>query len=323
MTLSRGELYSYYQGLERVVIALRPQIDSMLNVFASREGFLYESRVKSFESYVEKLQTGRPEDGRLADLLACSIVVTIPDDVEPCIAALPKGVRVVERRGPETRKKEPDIFRFDDVILHCEFAPSGTTTAADPLIFELQVRTLLQYAWAKATHRLTYKAELVDWRRYRLASQLRAAAEQADLLYGNFVQMAAAVGAGRSDRIDALIYIANRLEKWARDGLVPVDRRPLNLVRGTESIQEFCKAIGLRHEQLCDEVEQYLAANGYPIALTVVQLFISIALVRRWGQIPWSRMAGKGYRFLIVRDMEDLFPDVNKVPLNLRVSFPK
>jgi hypothetical protein len=84
-------------------------------------------------------------------------------------------------RGRNDTRKPPDVFRFEATrfigMLH---RPAGTDPK-EPLFnlaFEVQVRSAFEHAWSVTTHELVYKSQSVDWKRMRLAAQLKAAVEQ-------------------------------------------------------------------------------------------------------------------------------------------------
>ena len=47
--------------------------------------------------------------------------------------------------------------------------------------FEVQIKTFLQHAWAIATHDLVYKSDEVDWGKQRIAYQVKAMLEHAEV----------------------------------------------------------------------------------------------------------------------------------------------
>jgi ppGpp synthetase/RelA/SpoT-type nucleotidyltranferase len=58
------------------------------------------------------------------------------------------------------------------------------------LLFEVQIKSAFDHAWSTATHDLTYKAQQIDWRRLRLAAQIKAIVEQLDVAILGFEKMA-------------------------------------------------------------------------------------------------------------------------------------
>ncbi len=51
----------------------------------------------------------------------------------------------------------------------------------DDLIFEVQVKTFLQHAWSIATHDLVYKTNDLNWGKERIAYQIKAMLEHAEV----------------------------------------------------------------------------------------------------------------------------------------------
>ncbi len=316
---SRGELLSDYTTLRTRFAATKGRIDSTLSGYAAKEGYLYSSRLKTPRSYFEKLETGRFATFVLDDLLAASLVVPTILDVERCIASLPKSIEVLEQRDFSTRKKEPDVFRFDDAILVCRHLEADGDT--DVLRFELQVRTLAQYAWSIVTHKPVYKGNIPEWRRLRLAAQFRAVSEQADLLFAEFEGLVGRVPESMSDSVDELVAVAKRIEGWCESGEVPEEFRPDSIRRTAESVARLCKEIGARPGEICDEVDAYLKGTRYPSGLSVFQVVVGVSLPRRAGQISWKRVTQSGYRVFLTNDAVAVFPGLREVPP--ACSFPE
>ena len=49
------------------------------------------------------------------------------------------------------------------------------------MIFEVQIKTILQHAWSIATHDLIYKTDTVSWPKERIAFQVKAMLEHAEI----------------------------------------------------------------------------------------------------------------------------------------------
>jgi hypothetical protein len=49
------------------------------------------------------------------------------------------------------------------------------------VVFEIQIKTFLQHAWSVATHDLTYKTDEVSWSKERIAYQIKAMLEHAEV----------------------------------------------------------------------------------------------------------------------------------------------
>src|SRR5690606_19680800 len=80
--------------------------------------------------------------------------------------------------------KNTDSFPFDDLRLYCRIGNKHHYKIAPEvsnLIFEVQVKTFLQHAWSIATHDIIYKTDQISWGKERVAYQVKAALEQAEV----------------------------------------------------------------------------------------------------------------------------------------------
>lgn len=179
---------------ERIAASLKIEVDLDL-LKRKLPSWHYESRVKGEESFALKVETGRVDSvSEVEDVFGATIVV-------PTAAELPRAEQLVtdryellERRPSNhaLTSKRPDEFRFDDIRLYVRYRRTETerTAIPDRALFEVQVKTFLQHAWAAATHDLVYKTDQRDWRRERVAYQIRAALEQAEVAVGGIQAMA-------------------------------------------------------------------------------------------------------------------------------------
>ena len=281
-TFNRAELDSAFQALHALSTALKTQVDNLLDQYAKAQGFLYSSRVKGVSSYLEKLDSGRWESAALDDVFAASLVVITMSDIDRCIDGLPPRIVVKQRRDETNREIPPERFQFNDTILICGLEPLPGTENINgtffELEFELQVRTLSMFAWSQATHDLSYKAPEVDWRRFRLASQLRAMAEQTDLMYARFEEAISFIKRGKWDEGAARAQIVNSVNEWTSDGLLPDEAKPRNMAQFAESTIKLARQLQIEPTNLQTAVRDYIATNGYPQSLTLPQLWLGVAL---------------------------------------------
>ncbi|MCQ4120594.1 hypothetical protein [Rhodococcus tibetensis] len=150
-----------------------------------RANWHFESRLKNEQSFALKVETGRFDPAALEDFYACTVVV-------PNLAMM----REAENRMRElfvvfSRKpKDDDIatgdattFSFDHTRLYANLKPSPgkDEESIHRIGFEIQIKTFLQHAWSIATHDLTYKTTKVSWGKERVAAQVKAALEAAEV----------------------------------------------------------------------------------------------------------------------------------------------
>lgn len=222
-----------YEACDERYRRLGEEVREKLAPRCEEHGWFYRSRVKKLESFALKLETGRIETPAAPeDFFACTIVVPTQAQIEDAEAIVSSLFDRSERR-PESNEvtfKEASNFTFDDLRLYVKRRESASSRNEDltGLIFEVQIKTILQYAWGVATHDLIYKTDTVSWPKARIAYQVKAMLEHAELAIAeaNELSRAAAVAKkdGRTSQILKVIESVERL--WPEDAL-PADRKRL------------------------------------------------------------------------------------------------
>ena len=127
-------------------------------------GPIITHRVKEFDSYLEKAARLRQSQARgpilLRDFLGVRVVCPFLDETERVQELLVKHFRVaeIERKGADRPLAE---FGYESVHLLVRL-PRGALPTIPPhtkRLFEVQVCTILQHAWAQIEHELVYKAD--------------------------------------------------------------------------------------------------------------------------------------------------------------------
>jgi len=126
--------------------------------------FNIKYRLKSFDSYFEKLLRLR-RDGEnftlLNDLLGMRVIVPFLEDVQQVQELISERFRIIEieHKGAKNSFRE---FSYDSIHILVDISSSqnGNTIPYMRKVCEIQVRTILQDAWAEVEHELIYKADL-------------------------------------------------------------------------------------------------------------------------------------------------------------------
>jgi putative GTP pyrophosphokinase len=119
-----------------------------------------KQRVKTFESLSEKrsflLREAKQEQQELKDLLGLRIVVPFQEDVEQAIALLRRHYNTgeIERKSEKLTFRE---FAYDSVHVELPVHEDLVLPPGCRAVIEVQVRTILQDAWAEVEHELIYK----------------------------------------------------------------------------------------------------------------------------------------------------------------------
>lgn len=166
--------------------ALRVEIHDRLAACLDREAIALsqiESRTKSVRSFAEKITSkGKYADPleEITDLAGLRVIVYYPDDVRAVGAVIDRELTVDwENSNRSGHDDPPDRFgyRSDHYIVSL---PASARFAG--LRAEIQVRTVMQHAWAAVDHEIRYKAadlpRDLSRRLFRLSALLELADEQ-------------------------------------------------------------------------------------------------------------------------------------------------
>jgi ppGpp synthetase/RelA/SpoT-type nucleotidyltranferase len=231
-----GSAASRYQRLEgEVKELLKPRVE--------QHDWFFSGRVKQLESFALKLETGRVSDPlNLEDFYACTIVVPTMGKIEVAENLVRELFDLSHRRPQDDgiTHKPASSFVFDDLRLYVARRPpaSGSHPDLDGVVFEVQVKTILQHAWSVATHDLIYKSNSVSWPRERIAFQVKAMLEHAEVAIAEANRLADAPAVARRDNqtIAVLRLIEHLKRVW------PEERLPRDVKRLAETILALLQA---------------------------------------------------------------------------------
>ncbi|MXY08307.1 MAG: hypothetical protein F4Y61_06625 [Rhodothermaceae bacterium] len=222
----------------------------------------YEGRVKGLVSFALKIETGRcKQPAALEDFFACTVVVANTNELKQAEELICTHFTLKERR-PRANKfihKTPEMFPFDDLRLYVTaHDPSMPPTDLSEIVFEVQIKTFLQHAWAIATHDLVYKSDEVDWGKQRIASQLKAMLEHAEVSIEEANKLATSSVLSKENRKTRRIKdgIALLKSHWNQDEL-PSDMRRL-----AENIAALLKLLNLELPRLETILKNNKASRG-------------------------------------------------------------
>lgn len=297
--------------LEQLEGVVRPRVQEIAQKYNAN----YTGRIKSEESILIKAEKEGVEFpfSQINDLFACTIAVPNSLVIEQVCSDIEATFELVEIRQ---RSVKPEEFAYNDLNLSLKIKPDFYNSGKRYLdiIFELQIKTLLQHAWAQANHDVIYKARKRSWGLARIASQLRALLEMADSALAN-LEKTADILQGSIDypQYEDMNRLATVLEKtWDSR------RLPSDLLRAAQVIDKYLKLANLSIEDLTslldkDEYIKYTQANSLPPTHTI---FI-ILYLEKWGDM---RPRLKSQKLLITREMLDLCPSLARIPQNCRMQ---
>ncbi|MBO9102346.1 hypothetical protein J5282_28570, partial [Rhizobium sp. E27B/91] len=143
---------------------------------------------------------------------------------------------------------ESSDFKFDDLRLYVAKRPSqtGKNLDLDGIVFEVQIKTVLQHAWSLATHDLIYKSDTVSWPRERIAYQVKAMLEHAEIAIAEANRLADAPAVAKKDELttETLKLIEQIRAQWSPE------RLPRDIKRLADTTQKMFKALRLDVDQL-------------------------------------------------------------------------
>lgn len=146
----------------------------------------YESRTKELVSFALKLETGRVlAPLHLEDFFACTLVVENHRAVAAARTLVEELFEIKHTKPPQPRRtwKKPSDFAFDDLRMYVQWRddPALPKVPFAGITFEVQIKTFLQHAWGIATHDLVYKADRFSWPLRRVAYEIKAMLEHAEV----------------------------------------------------------------------------------------------------------------------------------------------
>lgn len=144
-----------------------------------------EARVKEIPSLVEKLKRkpGYSALDEIADLAGVRLIVRYLGEVDQLVKLISHEFTVIESSQHEFESPNAFGYRSYHLVVSLSKSRSGLKewTGTENLRCEVQIRTILQHAWASISHSLDYKSETdVPARLQRDLFKVAALLESAD-----------------------------------------------------------------------------------------------------------------------------------------------
>jgi len=166
-------------------------LEGLIQVLLEGEGIRVHgvtSRIKSKTSVIRKLQrsSGERDIDSLTDMIGIRVVTYFPDEVD-AVATVVEREFLVDSENSVDKRAALDPDRFGYLSLHYVLRLNRSRSALPEyssygnIRFELQIRSILQHAWAEIEHDLGYKSEFAVPRTVRRRfSRLAGLLEVAD-----------------------------------------------------------------------------------------------------------------------------------------------
>lgn len=186
-----SESYDFYRPvLSAVLFSIEQKLKKCLHL-ASMPTF--KTRIKSFPSYYKKLLRIKPESlGKqklpvLTDLMGIRVICAFLEDIAIVEEQIKSEFKIeeIERKGAQQTFKEFGYESIHILVDIPEEFKSATDKIPKGLVCEIQIRTILQDAWAEVEHELVYKSEFSPFDlplRRKLAS-MNASLSLADIIF--------------------------------------------------------------------------------------------------------------------------------------------
>ena len=163
------ELLEHYRTLLPVFTQMAEVIPEKLKEFFAEAGIIVaavEHRVKSEDSLAGKLKLKGGKYGSIfdiTDLVVIRVITFYIDDVDK-VATIVERLFEIDWENSIDKRKVPEIDSVGYLSLHyiCRIPESSYSTPEHPELnqirFEVQMRTVLQHAWANMNHDTGYKS---------------------------------------------------------------------------------------------------------------------------------------------------------------------
>jgi len=182
----RNEYNRFFEIRQLIVSDIKVITDNSLSSMGSNP--VVSGRIKNFDSYFSKyirlLKNGE-KIPKITDLLGIRVICPFIEDLQAAEELIKKKFEVTEReiKGHYSFKE----FCYESIHFLIKIPQSLIEKYGDPGIdiAEIQIRTILQDAWAEVEHELVYKAEFnpFDEPMKRKLAAINASLSLADMIF--------------------------------------------------------------------------------------------------------------------------------------------
>ena len=306
-----------YQEYSPFVEQIAKRVKETLINFCEKKGYAFISRLKTVESLAEKIETGRFKKwSDLNDLFACTIIIPTLSHEKEVIEFCQKTFEIVNIVKRGQNKKAPDTFIFDSTRIYAKLRPTPHISLGDNLsiysiVFEIQIKSAFEHAWSVATHDLVYKSSEIDWRRFRLAAQIKATVEQLDTLILAFEETSKIIQNNDYPDIKIKRQLASEINKLFDNKKLPDELQPKDMSRLCDNLHLLLdkrKNISLKPIDIIKEITteiQCTSSNKIPLSLSLFQYFFAILIEKEIIELPIDN-----YSCHITDELITLYPNI-------------
>jgi ppGpp synthetase/RelA/SpoT-type nucleotidyltranferase len=302
----------YYPFLEETA----KQVKSILVNFCEVNGYAFSSRIKTIESLAEKIETGRFKSwSNLDDLFACTII--IPNLLhEKEVTKFCKDIFQIEKTTKRGQNpKSPDTFKFDSTRIYAKLRRSEEISNSELLniydiTFEIQIKSAFEHAWSVSTHNLVYKNDEIDWKKLRLAAQIKANVEQLDTLILAFEQMSNIITECDDSDLKIKRNLSIEINKLFESNKIPAELRPKDMNRFCDNLCRLFPLENRKHkiaasiQAITQEIDA-TSNNKIPRSISLFQYFLAVLIENNIVEFPIQK-----YYFHVTEEFELLYPNI-------------
>lgn len=193
---SKNNIKATYESYKPILSDIMTKIeDKLRKTIKLASNPTYKSRVKSFNSYYRKVLRLKSEEAEknnfveLTDMMGIRVICAFLEDLSEVEQQIKENfvVKEVEYKGAQQNFRE---FGYESVHVLVSIPKDCMPKKCDlplpeTLVCEIQIRTILQDAWAEVEHELIYKSEFTPFDmplRRKLAS-MNASLTLADIIF--------------------------------------------------------------------------------------------------------------------------------------------
>jgi len=279
---------STYKYLENEVVGL-------IKETCEANKWIFVHRIKDISSYALKLLTGRTDRYFIDDFLACTIVVPNLKGIEGARLLVKECFEILDEKPSEFVNYRPTEFNFDSIRLSCQVKKTVQEKVYSGLKFEIQIKTLLEYAWSEATHDFSYKGSSASWARERLAAQIKASLNNIDLSIYDMEKISTSSFLNKRNKSyekleETLIFI----KKEFGDAGVSI---PNDIKRLSEEVSRLLDRVKLDISDLKDALDKETdAGRGLKTLNLSIYSIIIVSLFKQKQEVMLSELAKKPSR---------------------------
>ncbi|SIN95309.1 GTP pyrophosphokinase [Chitinophaga niabensis] len=294
-TLNLEVIKFRYPDVSRLYEKLGSKVTDIIRSMISTEGVKSHAiyhRVKELKSLIDKIESkdkySKLED--ITDLCGVRIITYLASDVDSIVKIIRDKFVIDEINSIDKRKKDAKEFGYKSVHLVVSLPDNWIGSPIDQelkgLKVELQIRSILEHAWAEIEHDLGYKSDsAVPYPLQRGFTRLAANLESADFEFDRLKNMKKEYEQEVVDSIDptsvvpvsvnpiSLSVFANSNSTFneIRDELTK--ERGMKYARGNKNFDKIIEKLSYLKINTINELEVVINANKEPFKRFVRLLF--------------------------------------------------